>query len=114
MGQRYQLSLLPEFERIWGKLSPPVKKRGPYRKRTAAEKESKTVERLTSTVDQQFSSSHGTLMRLPSGNLILVEWKELYDYVEHKVATPKMRAFLRNNEMLEGRQKLQNKVDYGA
>ena len=98
MGQRYQVSMLHEFEATWRLLNPPVQKRNAYKSKSTAYKESKRVERLS----EDDSSTPAGLIQLASGNLIFESWAESYDFVSSKVATAKMKSLFDSNAILSG------------
>jgi hypothetical protein len=98
MGQRYQVSLLPEFDQIWQKLCPTSKKeRGPYNVQSAEEKQSKQLERISSVGN----NGHFGMITLESGNMIYETWKEKYHYVAFQAATSEMKSLLQTNPVFQ-------------
>ena len=108
-GQRYQCSLLPEFEAVYRKLNPPIKKRQPYKKKTFAEKEKKNIQRLAGS--QEDPEIGPDFVKLPSGNIIYRSWQELYMLCMFKMPTKQMHQYITSNQ-LQTNQKLANLVHY--
>ena len=108
MGQRYQISLLPEFEQPWALLNPAAKSRGPYKKKTAEEKETKAL-RWLSTSDPGLVGSG--FIKLESGNYIYDIWNENYQFITYRNATAKMKNYLSDNALLD-QQSRRNLIDY--
>ena len=101
MGQRYQVSLNPGFDSIWNKLHPTPTTRGPYKKKSAAEKESKQVPRLSAVDASQQGLSQFGITKLPSGNCIFEAWKEKYEFVAYGTATAKLQGLIKDNPIFQ-------------
>ena len=113
MGQRYQISLLPEFERTWQELNPGVKRRHAYKKKTPEEKESKAIECIG---EELVDNAPIGCKKLESSSLIFDSWFELYQFVLFGMVTKTMRGYLEANVVLSGpgRQKARNLIDYAS
>ena len=115
MGQRYQVSLLPEFDKIWFKLHPPTKQRGAYNVRGRNERDSKEVHQLSDGSSAAEYLQNFGLVRLSSGNYIYKSWNEKYEFAAFQSVPEEMKALLWNNPIFQERQhnqKLANLIDY--
>ena len=112
MGQRYQVSMLHEFEETWQLLNPTVQERSAYKAKSEAYKASKRVERLAE--DDDSTTTPAGLVKLPSGNLIFETWAESFYFVSAKVAPKTMVVLFDSNPVLSGpkEHKLRDLLEY--